>query len=217
MTIEKQEQATRTLEPYFYNDFLMDGKYDLPLVGKQKIDLTDLKLIRFSNIVKDENEEKDATVHFFEFDNKFDEVWKNPKDYIGKLKQYKQVLSPNFSLYTTMSVALQIFNTFRSRWCADYWQRNGMTVIPTVVWSDEHSYDFAFDGIEEGSIVALSTVGCSDYKRLFMKGFNEMCKHIKPEKVICYAKPFEEMRDLADLVEVPYVRNERIAPAKVYS
>jgi hypothetical protein len=207
------KEEKRTLEPYFYNDFIMDGKYDLPLVRKQSIDIHGLKLIRFSNIIKKETKDRDASVHFFEFDDKFDEVWKNPASYINELKQYRQVLAPNFSVYTTMSRSLQIFNTFRSRWCADYWQRNGLTVVPTITWSDENSYDFAFDGIEKSSIVAVSTLGCSKVKRLYLGGFKQMCKIIKPSKVICYATPFEEMASFANLLIVPYVRNERTSPA----
>jgi hypothetical protein len=38
------------------------------------VDLSDLKLIRFSNAVKYEKEDVDATVHFFEDDKDFDEM-----------------------------------------------------------------------------------------------------------------------------------------------
>jgi hypothetical protein len=203
----------KTMEPYFYNHYLMDGKYDLPFVESQNIDINDLKLIRFSSIVKDETRNMDATVHFFEFDNRFDEVWKSPKGHLVELKQYKQVMTPDFSLYTTMSLALQIFNTFRSRWCGAFWQSKGLTVIPTVSWSNEWSYEFCFDGIEKESVVAVSTVGCANAKRLFMNGFVKMCEAIKPKSVICYAKPFDEMFNFADLIVVPYQREKRVAEA----
>jgi hypothetical protein len=150
--------SQKTLEPYFYNDYLMYGKYDLPLIERQDIDLKDLKLIRFSDIIKKETRDKDATVHFFEYDYKFDEVWKNPKDYLAELTQYKQVLSPDFSMYINLSRALQIFNTFRSRWLGAFWQANGITVIPTISWSDKDSFEFCFDAIEKGSILAVSTI-----------------------------------------------------------
>jgi hypothetical protein len=154
-------------------------------------------------------------VFTLEFDNRFDEVWKNPKDYLAELKQYKQVMSPDFSMYTTMSLALQIFNTFRSRWCGAYWQANGLTVIPTISWSDEWSYEFCFDGVEKGSIVAVSTIGCADVKKLFMSGFVKMCEAIAPESVICYAAPFDEMFDVANLIVVPYQRDKRVALASL--
>jgi hypothetical protein len=86
----------RTIESYFINNYPLDGKYDFPLVKNQAVDLSDLKLIRFSNAVKSEKENADATVHFFEDDKDFDEVWKNPPAYLDELKQYKQICTPDF-------------------------------------------------------------------------------------------------------------------------
>jgi len=200
------------LEDYFYNRYLTYGKYDLPLIEKQDIDLSNLKLIRFSSIVKNETKDLDATVHFFEYDSRFDVVWNKPAAYLKELGQYKQVMSPDFSMYTNMSTALQIFNAYRTRWLGAYWQEHGMTVIPTISWSDESSFEFCFDGIEKGSVVAISTLGCMDVKWRFIDGFMAMCEKIEPSKVICYNKPFAEMREIADIIEVPYLRNERIAP-----
>jgi len=114
---------------------------------------------------------------------------------------------------TIMSLALQIFNTYRSRWCGFYWQSKGLSVIPTVSWSDERSYDFCFDGIEQHSIVAVSTIGCAESKKLFMAGFMAMCDKIEPQQVICYARPFAEMGHYAEIIEVPYKQNVRVAPA----
>jgi hypothetical protein len=202
------------LEPYFYNSDRLDGMYDFPVIKKQEIDLADLKLIRFSTIVKNETEDTDATVHFFEYDDRFDEVWKEPTAYIAEIGQYRQTMTPDFSIYTNMPLALQIFNTYRSRWLGTYWQKNGLVVIPTVSWSDEWSYDFCFDGIEPGSVTAVSTLGCHDAKDLFMSGFSRMCRSIDPEVVICYAESFTEMYDYADIIEVPYLRSSRIAQMK---
>jgi hypothetical protein len=192
----------------------MDGKYDMPTLEKQDIDLTDLKLIRFSDIVKKETRDKDATIHFFIYDDEFDEVWRDPDAYVDELAQYKQAITTDFSLYTNMSLAMQIFNTYRNRWLGCYWQEKGLTVIPSVSWSDEWSFEFCFDGIQEGAVVAVSTLGCYDIKSAYMTGFELMCEKIRPEKVICYAKPFDAMRELVDIIEVPYVSDARIAPIK---
>lgn len=200
-----------TIESYFANDYKVAGKYDLPVVRKQSINFDNLKLIRFSSIVKHETEDMDATVHFFEADECFDEVWKNPSAYIDELKQYRQVMTPDFSMYYDMPLVLQLINTFRSRWCGVYWQEHGLTVIPTIGWSDDWSFEFCFDGIETGSVVAVSTLGVRDCETGFMTGFEEMCKTIDPEVVICYDQPFEAMYRFVDVVYVPYQRNKRVA------
>jgi hypothetical protein len=209
-----KESEKHSFEPYFYNRFPFYGKFDIPTLEKQEIHLSDLKLIRFSDIIKKETRDLDATVHFFIFDDEFDEVWKKPAAYIEELRQYRQVITTDFSLYTNMSLALQIFNIYRNRWLGCYWQEQGLTVIPSVGWSDELSFEFCFDGIQEGSTVAVSTLGSYDIEDAYLKGFQRLCEAIKPDNVICYAKPFAKMFELANIIEIPYVANARTAPIK---
>ena len=109
-------------------------------------------------------------------------------------------------MYTNMPKALQIINAFKRRWCSAYWQAAGITVIPAVGWSDEDSFDFCFDGIEKESIVAVSTLGCKKNKDTFLKGYREMINRINPPNVICYCKPFDEMKETAEIIAVPYER-----------
>jgi len=203
--------AHNDLEWYFDQDYPRAGRYDMPRIRKESIDLDDLKLIRFSSIVKKEIRDLDATVHFFESDDRFDEVWKNPELYIPELKQYRQVMSPDFSLYADDPITKQMMNTFRSRWCGWFWQTHGLTVIPTVSWSTIYSYEFCFDGIPEKATLAVSTVGCQDSESGFMQGYEFMIQRCKPQAVICYGKPFPAMRESVPLVEVPYERNKRTA------
>jgi hypothetical protein len=80
-------------------------------------------------------------------------------------------MTPDFSMYYDMPLVFQMINVFRSRWCRVYWQEHGLTVIPTIGWSDGWSFEFCFDGIESGSTVAVATQGVRDCKEGFMKGF----------------------------------------------
>ena len=46
-----------------------------------------------------------------------------------------------------------------------YWlQSNGVNIIPNIRLSDERTYPFAFEGIEQGGTVAVSTNGCIQKK-----------------------------------------------------
>jgi hypothetical protein len=207
-------KRTHKFDDYFLNKYPLDGKYDMPILELQKISLDNLKLIRFSDIKKNDTYDLDATVHFFLYDDEFDEVWKNPKKYLGEIGQFKQTLTTDFSLYTNMPLSLQIFNVYRNRWLGCYWQENGLTVIPSVGWSDETSYDFCFDGIQKGAVVAVSTIGSYDIEICYLAGFRKMCSKIDPVSVICYGKAFEGMFDYANIIEIPYVANKRVAEAK---
>ena len=111
-------------------------------------------------------------------------------------------------MYLEMNPTMQLYNTFRNRWCGAYFQSKGLRVIPTVNWGDENTFDFCFLGIPKGSKVAVSTFMVSehdnrcDQKDFFLKGYNEMLRRIEPERIICYNTPFPEME--GNIVFVDY-------------
>ena len=69
-----------------------------------------------------------------------------------------------------------------------------MRVIPTVTWDKYSSFDFCFDGIEQGSTVAVATYACRLARPGFLRCYDAMLERIKPEAIICYGDPFTGMR-----------------------
>jgi hypothetical protein len=163
-------------------------KYEIPVILKED-DLVVEKLVPFGK------KDKEGTGHFFLDDYAFERVWNTPKKYINVLKEFKDgVCSPDFSPYDDFPLAVQIYNVYRNRWCGRYWQKHGIKVIPTITWSGERSFEFAFEGVQKGSTVIISTVGLwfqMDYMELFEEGFEIMMEKIEPEQVIGYGKPVE--------------------------
>ena len=176
------------------NEFRGVGKYNIPVVRKQFIDLNKIRFVDFTKSKANNDENAEKTLHFFMHDWKFDKVYDKPDDEVEKIKQYYAALTPDFSLFTDMPLALQIQSVFKNRWCGAYWQSIGLRVIPTVAWGDERSFEFCFDGVEEGSIVAVCTYYRENCEDDFMPGYDEMLKRIKPSTIICYGEPFEQMR-----------------------
>lgn len=209
MTEENYQYRTSPL--FLRNQFKGNGKFKISIVPKfqpRQDDFDDLKLIGFDKTKIEDEKYINRMVHFFLYDYKFERVWKNPDSYIEKLKRYRAALTPDFSMYTDMSPAIQLYNTFRNRWCGAYFASKGIRVIPTVSWGNENTFEFCFDGIQKGSVVAVSTYmvsehnNHSDQKEFFLNGYNEMLRRIQPEKIICYNKPFPEMQ--GDIVFVDY-------------
>ena len=192
--IDKQKKKQELVRNEFLYHNMSAGKYEFPIIKKQNIDVNKIKFLSFVDAKKDDNENKDKTIHFFTYEWKFEKVYQNADEELEKLKQYYAVLSPDFSIFTNMPLALQIESIFKNRWCGAYWQSKGLKVIPTVSWGDERSFHFCFDGIEEGSIVAVSTYYRENCEEEFMLGYNEMLKRIKPSMVLCYDEPFKEMQ-----------------------
>lgn len=140
-------------------------------------------------------EPESKTVHFFVDDYQFIRHWNNPDRYIKRLSEFEAVCAPDFSTYRDMPLAMQIYNHYRKHWLAAYWQLRGMTVYPTVSWSDESSYSWCFDGEPVGGIVAVSSVGTQgdkESKHLFLRGYEEMMKRLDPKWVIFYGQVPEE-------------------------
>lgn len=156
----------RTNPMFLRNQFIGDGVFEMPKIEKEEIDLEHVELIGYDKL---NDQETDKIVHFFLDDYKFEAIWNNPEPRVEKLRKYKAVLTPNYSIYTEMPLSLKVYNTFRSRWCGAYLQSKGIKVIPTVAWGEPNTFWFCFDGISKGSIVAVSTIGVRKEKTLFCK------------------------------------------------
>ena len=211
MTEENYKYRTSPL--FLRNQFKGKGKLQIPVIPKFQIhsdDFNDLLLIGFDKISTNDTKHFNRMIHFFLYDYRFERVWKKPDTDLEKLKCYRAVLSPDFSMYVEMAPVLQLYNTFRNRWCGAYFASKGIRVVPTISWGNENTFEFCFDGIEKGSTVAVSTYMVSehdnrqDQKDFFLKGYNEMLRRIEPEKIICYNTPFPEMQ--GDIVFVDYDR-----------
>ena len=128
-------------------------------------------------------------VHFFIDDYQFTRLWSNPDAYMDLLRSFRCVLTPDFSTYTDFPKAIQIYNHYRKHWLGAYWQANGFTVIPTISWSDESSFDWCFDGEPVGGTVAVSSIGTQvnrNSRVLFLAGYREMIARLKPSAVLFY-------------------------------
>lgn len=107
------------------------GKYGMP-----EMDATQTvgdKFCRFCDLNQCEKPD-DYIAHFFYDDYKFIQAWKNPDKYVDKLRRFKAVISPDFSLYTDFPVVLQMLSCYRRQWVGAYWQMLDIDVIPDVVW-----------------------------------------------------------------------------------
>lgn len=206
---EYEETKKQNKQRLVRNEFKGVGKYGIPFIKKQQIDIDKIELLNYTKTKANDNENKNKTIHFFTYDWLFDKVYEKPELAFEKLDQYYALLTPEFSTYKDMPLARQIDSVFKNRWCGAYWQKQGMTVIPTVSWGSIPSMEFCFDGIEKGSVVAVSTYTREDNKIGFMLGYNKMLEIIEPSAVICYGTPFPEMKGNIKSVD-PYNREELI-------
>lgn len=194
---------------FMRNEFKTIGKWQFPIVRKQNLNTDELSLVAYSNTRLNDNEEnKKSGVHFFVDDYRFMGVYNNPERSLAKLSQYAFLLTPDYSTYSDMDLWRQIESVAHSRWVGAYWQSKGLTVIPTISWSDARSYSFCFDGVEQNAIVAIGMIGCKSNKVAFMRGYNAMMEKLMPKCIICFGKPFDDME--GNIVVVDYLSSRKV-------
>lgn len=191
------------------NEYSGHGKWNIPLIKKQAVDVENISLIACSDTRSNDNETNTKNrVHFFVDDYRFNGIYNNPEKSLRKYSQYAFLLSPDFSTYADMNLWRQLESVAKNRWCGCYWQEHGLTVIPTISWSTPRSYEFCFDGVEKNSIIAIGMIGCKKNKKEFLRGYDYMLSKIAPEAVICFGTPFDEMR--GNIIPVDYRSSRKV-------
>lgn len=199
---DKINTKNDVLRERFIAGATLTGKYSFPQLQPINADVSDLKPVPF-HLANKEKKPRDAVLHCFTDDMRFEGLWKEPLKSIETLQNFKYIIPPDFSFYSDMPLALQIYQVYRMRAIHHYLSCFGMRVIPCVGWSDKASMDWCFDGLPHNSTLAVSTNGCfsKEGKECYRQGFSEMCKRFNPHRVIVVGRPIEVAED----VEIQYL------------
>lgn len=154
-----------------------------------------------------------AACHFFVDDYQFERVWSRPAAYLDALRGFDCVLTPDFSLYMDMPDPMQRWNRYRSQALGHWWQRQGLTVVPTLSWAQPESYTFCFGGVPRRATVAVSTVGVKGDERalaVWRDGMAEAMGRLEPKRVLLYGGAVEFDFGGAEVVEYANSVTERM-------
>lgn len=180
------------------------GFYELPVL--HRCGVIPERLIGFHEAM---GRRKDcgAGVHFYLDDYQFERFWRRPDTYIPILARFQCVLTPDFSLYMDMPMAMKIWNVYRSRLLGQMMQDAGLAVIPSITWAEEETFSFCFDGIEPGGAVSVSSVGVKKSRgalTLWRAGFEEAVRRLTPSCVVLYG---EDVQDIPYDGKIVNIRN----------
>ena len=206
--IFKENERHRTNDAYNLDiiDFntLSNDFWQMPIINNDNCIPSDLIGFNYAK----SSDKKNTGIHFYLDDYQFERLWNNPQEYIEILKQYECILSPDFSLYLDMPMPMKIWNIYRSRQIGQYYQSQGIKVIPTLSWAEKETFEFAFKGIPKGSIVSVSTIGVKRNKEAFQiwkDGMDAMINEIQPSTILVYGGELDyEYGD----IEVIYFENK---------
>ena len=101
-----------------------NNAYNLHLIDWDNLtnDFWQMPIIENDGFIPDEligfnyaksNKDKNVGIHFYLDDYQFERIWNYPEKYYDVLMEYDCILSPNFSLYMDMPMAMKIWNTYR--------------------------------------------------------------------------------------------------------
>lgn len=206
--IFKENERHRTNDAYNLDiiDFntLSNDFWQMPIINNDNCIPSDLIGFNYAK----SSDKKNTGIHFYLDDYQFERLWNNPQEYIEILKQYECILSPDFSLYLDMPMPMKIWNIYRSRQIGQFYQSQGIKVIPTLSWAEKETFEFAFKGIPKGSIVSVSTIGVKKNKealQIWKDGMDAMINEIQPNTILVYGGELDY--DYGD-IEVIYFENK---------
>lgn len=188
---DERERTYNLYRLYEYDASRVEGFYDMPVLKACHFVPDALVGFNYVKSIVDNDRESEYSkgVHFFLDDYQFERIWREPHVHIERIKRFACALTPDFSTYADMPVAMMIWNMYRSKLIGQMMQDAGINVIPVVRWSTPDRLDFFLDGIEPGGVIAMSTVGLAHDKEcqeLSRDGLNEALKRLRPELVLHY-------------------------------
>lgn len=198
----------RMSELFLRNSFETAGVWGFPLVKKQELDLSNIELIACSDTSKHDDVNLHKGVHFLVDDYRFESTYNHPERALERFRQYRFLLTPDFSVYSEMDPWRQLESVGKARWVGAYWQSKGCVVVPTISWGQGSSYRFCFDAVEKHCIVAVGMIGCKHNRVPFMRGYCAMMEAIEPEAIICLGVPFPEME--GNIIAVDYLSSRKV-------
>lgn len=194
-----QDKSRKKLE-FFKFDLLENatlvGDLELPQVYTSADDLP-RRVIPFSEAsVVSVEERKNVWLHFFIDDYRFERVWNRPRKYLPFFKSFGGIIGFNFSMFSNMPKATQIWNLYRNNVLCHYFAQNGVNVIPTVNVAGQDSIRQFVATIAPESIVAVSALGAS--KDVFVKMVKYIMQAINPPAVLYFGRKFKELKEFED-------------------
>lgn len=148
---------------------------------------------------------------FYTHDDRFERVWTATEAITAELldRDWLAVIAPNFSIYEDDPKAAQVWQLYRSRWVARFFQEAGVKVIPDIQLSAKIE-KLVFAGLpRQCPTIAIETQTISHFaykgKDDIERGkamLREFLKELKPECVFLYGRG----KGIKELIESENIR-----------
>ena len=169
----------------------MTGQYEMPVVRAINCSVPK-DIVALYHIDRCKN--GGCIPHFYTEDRKFESTWTFPYKSLYKIARHPLIISPDFSVYEELAFPQKLWNIFRNKALAAWWQYNGLNVIPNVSWIYGKDYAISFDGWPKHSVIAVNSTGINDdekCKTMWLEGYEVMLETLKPIHILRYGAKIE--------------------------
>lgn len=161
------------------------------------MDLVNLpkQMIPFSKAIY--GKRTDAIICFYEADQGFVRIRRNPSKYVDLLKRFPLSLGPDFSQKIGYTDFVNFCNSWWNKAFTAYYQLKGVPMIINVTWSTPDSLRYAFIGLPKHSVVAVNCTAIKSRdiaKYFWYKGYEKMLEVLDPSLILRYGDrmPYED-------------------------
>lgn len=134
------------------------------------------------------------TLCWYTEDFRFEDLWSRPARSVETLTRggWSSVVEPDYSVVAGTGLAISLWQVYRNRWLARWWQEHGFAVIPSITWGDEDSLEWSLAGIPQGcESVAVecrpTRVDAAEWSRVLARAL----EWIEPQRVLVYGPTVE--------------------------
>lgn len=128
-------------------------------------------------------------LHFYMNDCDFATVLRRPELFIDELRQYHSVVFPDASQYMNMPSYRRMCNNGINKEIGQLWQRAGVRVVVNATWSDADSFEYCFEGLPTGCMIAINSMGIKGNPYsvyLWLRGYSMVLERLRPSHIIRY-------------------------------
>lgn len=207
-TLGNRKRPRRHARDVFHAWMLEGAEYanptDMPIL--QRVDAIPNRLVAFSDAMHPRWKDFDCWVHFFEDDCVIERFWHNPKAYIEKLRKFRGVTGPDFSVGWNFPKPIKRYNHFRNSVCSHWLHHQGITVIPQAR-CERDDYLEVLSGFPKHSTIAIGAramVRDVRDRAVLKESVRLTVDYLDPSHVAWYGSALYGVTDYLDEKNVPY-------------
>lgn len=143
-------------------------------------------------------------LHGYLADQKLNEIYRNPSQFLSKASKFSATVTPDFSILSEMPTHQRIRSVVQSREIGAYLQTHGINVIPNIRWAELTDLKFVIDGLPKSSTICVSTQGIirdRSLRKIFIDGLANVLSELSPSQLIIYGTAPNEL-DLSAWIDL---------------